>query len=149
MRVLLIEDEVRLADALLYIFKKNKFIADSAVDGETGEDMAMTEIYDVIVLDIMLPKKNGLDVLQALREKSVATPVILLTAKDSVADRVKGLDLGADDYLIKPFATEELLARMRALGRRRVDLLPHDVLMIGNIKFDTASGEIICGEKTI
>ncbi len=149
MRVLLIEDESRLADALIYIFKKNRFAADSALDGETGEAMAETGIYDIIVLDIMLPGKDGLSVLRSLRDKGLSTPVILLTAKDSIADRVKGLDLGADDYLIKPFATEELLARMRALGRRQTEALPRDTIQIGNVVFDTASGEITCGDRVV
>ena len=100
MNLLVIEDEVRLAEALVQILQKNKYTALAAYDGITGLDHALTGIYDVIILDIMLPKLNGLEVLKELRTQKIQTPVILLTAKDEVSDRVKGLDHGADDYLI-------------------------------------------------
>lgn len=119
MRILLIEDEPRLSEALTYILKKNKYGIDNAYDGETGQAMAETEVYDLIILDRMLPRKEGVTLLKELRKQGITTPVLLLTAKDSIQDRIDGLDAGADDYLIKPFAMDELLARLRALGRRR------------------------------
>ena len=119
MRILLIEDEPRLSEALTYILKKNKYGVDTAFDGETGQAMAETEVYDLIILDRMLPRKEGVILLRELRNQGINTPVLLLTAKDSIQDRIEGLDAGADDYLVKPFSTDELLARLRALGRRR------------------------------
>ena len=119
MRILLIEDEKRLADALEYMLKKNHFAVDAAFDGLSGQDMAESGIYDLIVLDRMLPGKDGVEVLRQLRAGGSHVPVIFLTAKDSVENRVEGLDAGADDYLIKPFSTKELMARIRALARRR------------------------------
>ena len=116
MRVLLVEDEKALAAALSKIMSKNNILVDVSHDGEEGSILAQKDIYDVIILDIMLPNKSGLEILRELRAKNKKTPVLFLTARDTVADRVKGLDTGADDYLIKPFATEELLARIRALG---------------------------------
>ena len=109
MRLLLVEDEIQLSEALNQILIKNKYVVDAVYNGEDGLDYGLTDIYDVIVLDIMLPKLNGLEVLKRLRKGNIKTPVILLTAKGEIEDRVKGLDSGADDYLAKPFATEELL----------------------------------------
>ena len=117
MRLLLIEDEQRLSDALVVILKDNKYSVDTAYDGESGQDMAETGIYDIIILDRMLPGKEGVQVLKEIRAKRIKTPVLLLTAKDTVEDKVEGLEAGADDYLVKPFATKELLARIRALSR--------------------------------
>ena len=128
MRILLVEDEKRLSEALSYILKKNRYAVDTALDGITGQDLAETGIFDVIILDRMLPGRDGISILKYLREKGVKTPILMLTAKDSIADRVEGLDAGADDYLIKPFSTEELLARIRALGRRQSELIPCDSL---------------------
>lgn len=149
MNLLVIEDEVRLAEALVQILQKNKYAALAAYDGITGLDHALTGIYDVIILDIMLPKLNGLEVLKQLREQKIQTPVILLTAKDEVSDRVKGLDHGADDYLTKPFATDELLARIRALGRRRGELICDDTLHFEDISLNLSTYELSCGSKTV
>ena len=118
MRVLLVEDEVSLATALGKILEKNKILVDVVHDGIEGKLLSENDVYDVIVLDIMLPGMSGLDILKSIRDRGKNVPVLLLTAKDSTADKVKGLDMGADDYLVKPFVTEELLARIRALGRR-------------------------------
>lgn len=137
MRLLLVEDEKRLSDALVYILKKNKFSVDAAYDGETGEDMALTGIYDLIILDRMLPVKDGIDLLKNIRAQGINTPVLFLTAKDTVENRVEGLDAGADDYLIKPFSNDELLARVRALSRRRGEILSHKDLRAGNLVLDT------------
>ena len=119
MRILIVEDEIRLAEALGQIMEENKYTADIVHDGEAGLDYALSGIYDVIVLDVMLPKRNGFDIVRELRAQKDQTPVLLLTAKDEVQDKVTGLDCGADDYLTKPFFTEELLARVRALSRRQ------------------------------
>ena len=120
MRVLIVEDEVRLAATLQDLLEINGYTADVCHDVESGLDNALSGIYDVILLDVMLPKKNGYELVQQMRQKGSDTPVLFLTARDSVADRVKGLDLGADDYLVKPFDFEELLARIRALTRKHV-----------------------------
>lgn len=149
MRLLLVEDEQRLSEALVYILKKNKYVVDAAYDGETGQDMAETDIYDLIILDRMLPGKEGVQVLKEIRTKGIKTPVILLTAKDSISDRVEGLDAGSDDYLVKPFAAEELLARVRALVRRKNELLYTEKLQMSSITLDPLRSEIICEGETI
>lgn len=140
MRVLLVEDEKALAAALSKIMEKNNIMVDVSYDGEEGYLFAQKDIYDAIILDIMLPNKSGLDILKDLRQEHNKTPILLLTARDSVADRVKGLDNGADDYLIKPFATEELLARIRALARRPKDLINSKVLEFKNVRLHVESG---------
>ena len=122
MHILVVEDEVRLAETLKEILKTQKYTCDLVYDGEDGLAYAESGIYDVILLDIMLPKMNGFDVVRTLRSKKVSTPVILLTARDEVTDKVKGLDCGADDYLTKPFSTEELLARIRAVSDLTLNL---------------------------
>lgn len=119
MRLLIIEDEKSLADSLAQILQKNNYTVDVFYDGESGEEQALFGIHDLIILDIMLPKKDGISVLKSIRANGLEMPVILLTAKGEVEDRVRGLDDGADDYLPKPFETNELLARIRANLRRR------------------------------
>lgn len=116
MRILLVEDEKPLAAATAEILRQNSFLVDVVHDGEAGADYGETGLYDLILLDIMLPKKNGLGVLGKLRRDGIQSPVLLLTAKDGIEDRIMGLDAGADDYLTKPFAMGELLARVRALS---------------------------------
>mgnify|MGYP001607957927 FL=1 len=118
MRILVVEDEKKVAAFIKRGLEQESYAVDVASDGEDGEHCAMMNSYDAVILDIMLPKKSGLDVLKAIKEAGVASPVLLLTARDTVDDRVKGLNLGADDYLTKPFAFEELLARVRVLLRR-------------------------------
>ncbi len=149
MRILLVEDEKRLSEALSYILKKNRYAVDTALDGITGQDLAETGIFDVIILDRMLPGRDGISILKYLREKGVKTPILMLTAKDSIADRVEGLDAGADDYLIKPFSTEELLARIRALGRRQSELIPCDSLQAASLVLHTLRGEVECRGKAV
>ncbi|PWV98687.1 DNA-binding response OmpR family regulator [Paenibacillus cellulosilyticus] len=119
MRILLVEDERPLREAIATVLKEEAYGVDEAEDGHEGLYLAEQRIHDLIVLDIMLPGMDGLAVLDALREKGIETPVLLLTAMDSVEDRVRGLDTGADDYMVKPFAMRELLARLRVLLRRR------------------------------
>jgi len=134
MRILLVEDEKHLAEAIAQILKKQNYTVDMVHDGESGYDYGISDIYDLIILDIMLPKMNGLEVLKAWRKEGLATPVLLLTAKSEISDRVKGLDTGADDYLPKPFATEELMARIRALSRRKGEVITNDELVCGDIQ---------------
>src|SRR5690348_9491143 len=119
MRILIVEDNHRLCNSLQMNLTHEGYSVDVAYDGQEGQDMAELTPYDLIILDILLPKKDGLEVCQNLRLRRVHTPILLLTARDSVDDRVKGLDSGADDYLVKPFAMRELLARLRALLRRQ------------------------------
>ncbi len=118
MRVLLVEDNLRLHTSLRLSLEEIGYAVDSAYDGEEGEAFALSAPYDLIILDIMLPKKNGFQVCRDLRDQRIRTPILMLTARDDVADRVEGLDSGADDYLIKPFSIQELRARLRALLRR-------------------------------
>lgn len=145
MRILLVEDEIRLAEALEYILKKQGYIVDVADDGAIGQDMAETGIYGVIILDRNLPNIEGVEILKHLRKRGIATPVILLTAKDTVSNRVEGLDAGADDYLIKPFSKDELLARVRALSRRSKNLQTSDALCVASLCLDTRSCEVSIG----
>ncbi len=150
MKVLIVEDEVKLADALVQIFRKNGISADAFYNGGDGLDNALSGIYDVIVLDIMLPVTDGITVLRTIRKEGITTPVLLFTAKDELSDKVKGLDSGADDYLTKPFAAEELLARVRALGRRSsAGIVASDRLICGNTVLNTSSCELSCGESSV
>ena len=143
MRILIVEDERQIARSVAEVLSKNSYAVDIAHDGEYGLDCALTGIYDVIVLDIMLPKKDGLSVLKELRGADISTPVILLTAKGGLDDRVKGLDYGADDYLAKPFYTDELLARIRALTRRRPELRQGGIFAYEDIEL--AALVLYCG----
>ena len=147
MRILLIEDELNLSEALIHVFKKNKYEADAAYNGKTGEEMAMNEVYDVIVLDRMLPERDGVTLLKNIRKKGIKTPVIFLTAKHTTQDKIEGLDAGADDYLVKPFENAELLARIRALSRRKSEVLENEEHVIGKSKFVPRRGEIIYGDN--
>lgn len=149
MRILIIEDEVALAEALQNIMQKNKYLTDVCHDGVSGLDCAMTGIYDVIILDIMLPKMNGFDVLRNLRISRIPTPVLLLTAKDEIADKVTGLDIGADDYMTKPFNTDELLARIRSLGRRNTGIVCENVLTFSDISLNLSTYELSCGGNSL
>lgn len=142
MKLLLVEDEQRLSDALSHILKKKGYVVECAADGETGLDMAATGVYDIIILDRMLPKKDGILILKEFRSLGFETPVIFLTAKDTPRDRVEGLDAGADDYLIKPFSADELLARLRALTRRKSNKLTDGRLKAANWVFDPLLGEV-------
>lgn len=132
MRLLLAEDEKELSNALVAVLKHSNYSVDAVYDGADALNYGLCENYDGIILDIMMPKMDGIEVLKNLREKGIHTPVLLLTAKSQVADRITGLDSGADDYLTKPFAMGELLARIRAMTRRKTEFSPND-LVIGNI----------------
>ncbi len=149
MNILLIEDEKNLSDALVHILKKEKYTIDTAYDGQQGLDMGLSGRYDVILLDIMMPKMNGYDVLKKLREEGISTPVLILTARNLTSEKVKGLDMGADDYLAKPFSTSELLARIRALLRRKTDVINTNELSYGDITLNLSNFELSCGEKKV
>lgn len=123
MNILIVEDEKRLADALAHILLENKYMVDVVYDGADGLAYGESGIYDCIILDIMLPSMNGFDVCLELRKKKITTPVLMLTAKDTIDDKVRGLDAGADDYMTKPFSPEELMARLRVLTRRRGEVI--------------------------
>ena len=138
MRILIVEDEIRLAEALGQIMEENKYTADIVHDGEAGLDYALSGIYDVIVLDVMLPKRNGFDIVRELRAQKDQTPVLLLTAKDEVQDKVTGLDCGADDYIAKPFGIMEFLSRVRVALRRSAPEVRPDVLVFHEIQLDNA-----------
>lgn len=149
MRILLIEDEIQLSEALKQILVKNKYSVDAVFDGEDGLIYALTDVYDVIILDIMLPKLNGLDVLKEFRKKDISTPVILLTAKGSIEDKIIGLDSGADDYLPKPFSPDELLARLRALTRRNGEFVNENILKFSDINLNLATYEMIVYDNSL
>ncbi|MFK0525139.1 response regulator transcription factor [Paenibacillus illinoisensis] len=137
MRILIAEDEVHLAEAVSQILKKNNYSVDMVHDGRSGLDYALSGIYDLLLLDIMMPEMDGISVLRKLRSEGNHTPVILLTAKGELSDKVTGLDCGADDYIAKPFATEELLARIRAALRRKGEVVPEDGVKFGDIELNT------------
>ena len=149
MRVLIIEDEKRLASTLQDLLELNGYTADVCHDGEAGLDNALSAIYDVILLDVMLPKLDGFSVLRRLRAAGNATPVLMLTARSEVTDRVEGLDCGADYYLTKPFEPRELLACIRALTRRQPELRNTDVLEYGDLKLIKNSFTLSCGDRSL
>jgi DNA-binding response OmpR family regulator len=148
MRVLLVEDYMPLRESVTQALEEAGFAVDASADGEEGLWYARSSDYDAIVLDIVLPKLDGLSVLQQLRKAGSRTPVLLLTAKDTVADRVTGLDLGADDYLVKPFALEELLARVRALLRRKYDAAD-PIIRVQDLEVNTVSRIVRRGGERI
>lgn len=141
MRLLYAEDEVSMSEAVTEILTYHKYTVDAVYDGEEALQYAMTEKYDGIILDIMMPKLNGIEVLSRLRNSGCKTPILLLTAKSAVGDRIKGLNMGADDYLPKPFVMGELLARIRAMLRRREDFTP-DIIRYGNIYLNMQNFEL-------
>jgi DNA-binding response OmpR family regulator len=149
LKLLLVEDEKQLSEALTHLLKKNNYDVDSVYDGEDGLEYALTGIYDIIVLDIMLPKMNGLDVLMNIRNDKISTPVILLTAKGEINDKIEGLDKGADDYLPKPFSPEELLARLRALTRRKGEFINENILNFSDINLNLSTYELESGSGSI
>ena len=148
MRILVVEDEKRLAEVIKKGLVEEGYSVDVAYDGAEGQYMAESASYDLVILDIMLPKKDGVTICQELRIRGINTPILMLTAKDSVEDRVKGLDSGADDYLVKPFAFSELVARVRALLRREA-LSKASKLQVGNLVMDTLTREVWRGDKKI
>ena len=149
MKLLVVEDEIQLADALSEILKRNMYSVDTVYDGIEGLDNAMTDVYDCIILDIMLPGMNGIDVLKNLRAEKISTPVLLLTARSEIDDKINGLDCGADDYLTKPFVTGELLARVRALTRRRGEIHDDNRLDFNGVQLHKNTCSISCGANDV
>lgn len=150
MRLLIVEDEVRLADTLRQLLNRQGYTADVYYDGVSGLDNATTGIYDLMVLDVMLPGMNGFQVVKKLREAGVTTPVLMLTAKSDVSDRIHGLDCGADYYLTKPFEPEELLACVRTLLRRSGGQLQEsDTLTWGDLSLERATFSLSCAERAV
>jgi len=149
MKLLLVEDNPQLNKALTTLLKRNSYLVDSASDGEEALICLNEYQYDVIILDIMLPKIDGLEVLKRARKQNIQTPIILLTARSTIEDKIVGLDLGADDYLPKPFVTEELLARIRALGRRKAPIQEKKEIVFGDLVIDEPNYIIKCNEKSI
>ncbi len=128
MNILIIDDEKQLVSALASILKQNNYSVDGAYDGESGLDYVLSGIYDLIIIDVMMPKMDGITLVKKLRTKKIDTPILLLTAKSEVADKIEGLNAGADDYLTKPFSTDELLARIKALLRRKSNFTGSELL---------------------
>ncbi len=148
MKVLIVDDEKQLTDAIIAVLSKNKIDADAVHNGEDGFYYALTGLYDVIVLDIMLPKLNGYEVLERLRKNGISTPVIYLSAKSATEDKIMGLENGADDYLSKPFEMLELIARIKALSRRKQEFVG-DELKFGDVTLSRNSYELSRGDKNI
>ena len=148
MRILVVEDERRLCNIIKRGLLEEGYAVDAAYDGEDGEYLAATTPYDLIILDIMLPKKDGIEVCQGLRKKKINMPILMLTARDTVEDRINGLDAGSDDYLVKPFAFNELLARIRALLRRD-SFSKTPKIKVGDLTMDTLTREVWHGERNI
>ena len=149
MHILVVEDERRLARLLQRVLEEQQHVVEVANDGESGYDLAAAGAFDLIVLDVMLPGKDGIAVTRELRAAGVASPVLMLTARDAVEDRVRGLDAGADDYLVKPFAFDELLARVRALGRRPTESLGATQLKVGELTLDLVRHEARRGGRMV
>lgn len=149
MRILIVEDEKDLAMVLSEILKMEGYYTDNAYDGESGLDNALSGIYDLIILDIMLPVMDGIQVLREIRKSNITIPVLMLTAKSEIEDKVCGLDNGADDYLTKPFNTKELLARVRALSRRKEKTLISDNIKFADIILDKTTHEMIKADQKV
>ena len=147
MKILIIEDEKLLADSLKTMLEAKGFETEVAYDGETGEEYALLGIYDLLILDVMMPKMDGYAVARAVRARRYSTPILMLTARSGLEDRVEGLNAGADYYLTKPFDTRELMACINALLRRQGGQV--DELSYGNTSLDLSSGTLICGEKKV
>lgn len=149
MNILIIEDEYSLADAIAEALKNEKFNVNIKTDGEEGEDEALTENYDLILLDVMLPKKNGFDILKTLSQEKIKTPVIMLTAKSEIDDKLNGLEHGADDYITKPFAMRELIARIKAVLKRTNNIENTDCLEFCDLVLDLKNAKLKCNNNEI
>jgi DNA-binding response OmpR family regulator len=148
MRVLLVEDDTMIGESLREALRRQGFAADWVRDGQAADAVLGSERFDAVLLDLGLPRRSGLDVLRALRARGDATPVIVLTARDALTDKVAGLDAGADDYLVKPFELDELLARLRAVGRR-LSGRPSNLLQVADLQLDPATREVTRGGKAV
>lgn len=148
MRILIAEDERNLAEALSVFFEKNQFSVDTVFDGQAAYDYAVSGGYDAIILDVMMPRLDGVEVLRRLRAEQIRTPVMMLTAKAQKDDRITGFNAGADDYLPKPFEPDELICRVRAMLRRAGDYKP-TALTYADLTLDAATGRLSCGEQAV
>jgi DNA-binding response OmpR family regulator len=148
MKLLIVEDEVRLAEAIGQIMKEQHYQTDLVFNGKDGLYCGLSGEYDVIILDVMLPGENGFQIVEKLREAKVQTPILMLTARDNVSDKVTGLDKGADDYMTKPFIPEELLARIRALSRRQGEIIVEE-MAFGDLKLNLSTNDLWCKTKSI
>lgn len=148
MKILVVDDEKRLADTIKSILEEEKYIVDVVYDGQDAYDYIISDNYDAVVLDIMLPKLSGIEVVKLLRKENNATPVLLLTAKDQIEDKVEGLDSGADDYLTKPFEIVELLARIRSISRRKGEVI-NDDLVFKDLVLSKKTQTVSCAEKSV
>lgn len=149
MKILIIEDEYSLADAIAETLKKEKFSVEIITDGQDGEDEALTNVYDLILLDVMLPHKNGFEILKELRQQNIFTPIIMLTAKSEIYDKLNGLENGADDYITKPFHMRELVARIKVILKRNSNLKDTDIIEFADLKLDLKTGKMSCGENEL
>ena len=148
MRILLAEDDRDLNNAVKTLLTRSGYQVDAVLDGEEALDYVRAEAYDGVILDWMMPRKDGVEALRQMRAEGIKTPCLLLTARDAVEDRVTGLDAGADDYLPKPFDVQELLARVRAMLRRREAFIP-DVIQFEDLSLDKGTGELRCGDRSV
>lgn len=142
MKILIIEDEYSLADAIAETLKKEKFTVNIITNGEEGENEALTNIYDIVLLDVMLPKKDGFEILKTLREEKIETPVIMLTAKSEISDKLNGLENGADDYITKPFHMKELIARIKVVLKRKTNIKDTNILEYSDLKLNLTTGKM-------
>lgn len=149
MNILIVEDEYSLADAVAETLKNEKFNVCIKTNGEDGEYEALTENYDLILLDVMLPKKNGFEILKNLRQEKIKTPIIMLTAKSEIDDKLNGLEHGADDYITKPFSMRELIARIKAVLKRTNNIENTDCLEFGDLSLDIKNAKLKCNNNEI
>ena len=149
MKILIVEDEFSLADAIAETLKREKFEVNIITDGEEGEYEATSGVYDLILLDVMLPKKNGFEILKTIKEEKVDAPVIMLTAKSELQDKLKGLENGADDYITKPFHMKELVARIKTVLKRTAKVEDTNYLEYRDLKLDKKNGELISNENSV
>lgn len=149
MKILIIEDEYSLADAIAETLKKENFTPNIITNGEEGENEALSNIYDLILLDVMLPDKNGFEILKNLRKEKIETPIIILTAKSEMSDKLNGLENGADDYITKPFHMRELMARVKVILRRKINIKDTNILEYGDLKLDLGTGKMSTSHSEI
>lgn len=149
MKILIIEDEYSLADAIAETLQKERFHVNIITNGEDGENEALTNVYDLILLDVMLPKKDGFEILSNLRKEKIDTPIIMLTAKSEMSDKLNGLENGADDYITKPFHTRELVARVKVILKRKANLQDTNILEYSDLKLDLSTGNMSANDTEI
>ena len=142
MKILITEDEYSLADAIAETLQKENYTTKIVTNGEDGEDEALTEIYDLILLDVMLPKKDGFEILRNLKNEKITTPIIMITAKSDMSDKLKGLENGVDDYITKPFHMRELMARIKIVLRRNSNIEDNNILEYSDLKLDLSTGKM-------